>query len=246
MHVALAVLLLSLGAEPDIDAGTEAPPDAGLEGWAVPMPPMTPGQALRCQADGIAKRQEEIRAAEARPNPTTAQRNSLRAAKPQLAAQIRVALECLKELAADDAQQKAEADHAALVAKRRTDPHWYLPAVSALRCGYADLKEGSLAEIAKEKKYGKTGGVVDNEKLYQLERYIRAADEGTARMDAVLKRAKLAPTACTDKQVAGLTPCVPRYVGSNPVFLPAAQVAPCTDADHAQYVELVTTTPTGE
>lgn len=111
-----------------------------------------------------------------------------------------------------EAREKAEADHAQLVAQRRSDPNWLAPALSAEACAYALERQRAEGDIAKEKKYGRIGGVVDKHALYNDEQRIRQADDEQRKIAATMRKGHLKQTACSDKAIAKLAPCMPVYV----------------------------------
>lgn len=102
----------------------------------------------------------------------------------------------------------AEAARRARVQARVADPKWVSPLFSSLVCSAKRDRDRAVAEIAKERKYGRIGGVVDLQEIHDWQGAVREADERLARHRGEAKRrgARLLP--CTDKLVGVLAQCV--------------------------------------
>lgn len=110
------------------------------------------------------------------------------------------------------ARQHTEADeetaHAARINAVKSDPKKMAIAFGASLCYAKRIRTESMAEIAKEKKYGAIGGVVNKDKLYRLQQRIRWADEAESTYKSKLKLWHgLTAAPCSDATVAAAVTC---------------------------------------
>jgi hypothetical protein len=103
-----------------------------------------------------------------------------------------------RRLAEHQAAQQKIAEHRALVEQRLQDREWMRPVLSALRCEYIADRKGALADIAKEKKYSRIGGVVDLRSLHFLQESIRRDDDALAGVGERLAKLHVSALACSD------------------------------------------------
>ncbi len=83
-----------------------------------------------------------------------------------------------------------------------------LPAIfGATVCIGRETKSAALTEIAKERKYARLGGMVDKEKLYELQQRVRWADEHAEADAKAIKTWKVKPLPCSSRLVREIITC---------------------------------------
>jgi hypothetical protein len=102
---------------------------------------------------------------------------------------------------ADAARAAAEEHQRALLA----DPDNMFILRGAALCVDREIRRRALGEIAAEKKYARVGGVVDRQKIYQLEQRVRWADETDAENKNSFAGQRIAP--CSQPKVQLITTC---------------------------------------
>lgn len=114
------------------------------------------------------------------------------------------------EFAARQAAEAKEAnDQEAEAEATRRDPKAMSVVFGAIFCYTKNLRNVALAEIAKEKKYARIGGMVNKVKLYNLQQAIRWADETEAEERKNLKGyRRVVPLGCNNASVAAVTQCL--------------------------------------
>ena len=113
-----------------------------------------------------------------------------------------------KRAAEKQAEAAAEAAEQARLDAIRADPKQMGFVFGGIFCAMKQLRDRSLAEIAKEKKYAGIGGYENKAKLYALQQKIRRADEITAQEQKNLKTLKrITPETCSSEQVKTLLLC---------------------------------------
>lgn len=113
-----------------------------------------------------------------------------------------------QEELAKEANQKREAENERRIDAIRANRKQMAAVFGAIFCSLKNYRAGAIAEIAKEKKYARYGGMVDKRKLYQLQQHIRRVDEIEAEKRSDLKDWKsLAPAACSDALVRRVVAC---------------------------------------
>lgn len=155
----------------------------------------------------------------------------------------RVAKEKAKLEAEDKARQKAELarqqDDEANYEAIRNDKTLMSAIFGASLCTYKDRRAAYLAEVAKEKKYARIGGMVNKVKLYNLQLAVRRMDEKEAEERKTMRDYKgLVPQPCSAIAVKRLRACrgdvdhknQPCYSDDN-IMRATSMVPPQTDDD---------------
>jgi hypothetical protein len=107
------------------------------------------------------------------------------------------------------AREQAEADeHAALVEKRKRDPQYVRPILSALICYQRAARTVALDEMRTEKRYSELGGVQNNVKLYALQQRVREMDEGIAESKRLLASKRWKALPCVERRVKMVVACL--------------------------------------
>jgi hypothetical protein len=110
--------------------------------------------------------------------------------------------------ALEAAQAKAQAEADALTEKMKSDRKIMSAVFGLALCQQQAARATALAEISKEKKYSRIGGVESMRKLYELQQDVRSADEATAQIRAFLRTYEgVRPKACASREVKALLAC---------------------------------------
>lgn len=106
------------------------------------------------------------------------------------------------------AETKAADEEAAFAEKMKADRNVMAAVFGLALCQQRAAKTAALAEIAKEKKYARIGGIERMRKIYDLQEDIRAADEATAQIRAFLRTYdRVHPSGCAAREVKALLAC---------------------------------------
>ncbi len=102
---------------------------------------------------------------------------------------------------------ESEAREEAAMEPIRSNPKVVQLVISAEMCREQKARAGALAEINKQKKYSRIGGVVVLKRIADLQDELRDADERIAVQKKRLKEGKFSPLACASAPVQGLLKC---------------------------------------
>jgi hypothetical protein len=106
----------------------------------------------------------------------------------------------------DDEAAKRKAS----IEAHRSDKKWTGPLLSSAICFCGQAKAAAADEIKTEKSYAaQYGGIVDKEKLYNLQLMIRSLDETSAATRDLMRKLRVSSLSCSDKTVKLLVACLP-------------------------------------
>lgn len=130
-----------------------------------------------------------------------------------------------KREAAEEAQRKREAERKAddeMIAKLLlTNKKVVSILLSSSLCWCTHERAAVLAQIAKDKKYSRVGGVVDLGKRAELQQRLEEIDDWADAIKTRMKAKKVAQMPCNDGDVQALEPCLD----------PDVPVEKCSDED---------------
>lgn len=124
-----------------------------------------------------------------------------------------------REQAARDAEAQRIADAARAAAEEQqrallADPENMFIRQGAALCVDREIRRRALGEIAAEKKYGRIGGIVDKQKIYQLQQRVRWADEAEAENKKSFAGQRIAP--CSQPKVQLIARCRVLHTACDP------------------------------
>lgn len=93
-------------------------------------------------------------------------------------------------------------------AARKQDKKFMRVVYSASICRLQEERREALADIAREKKYARIGGVIDKRAIYDSQMVIRGTDEVLLDVRAEMRSMRIGPLGCGDKRVRALVPCL--------------------------------------
>jgi hypothetical protein len=115
------------------------------------------------------------------------------------------------------AEESKEEEETEQRSARARQPQYARPALSMMLCHNAKVRAGAKKEIADEMKYAREGGgIVDKQKLYELQEQLRNVDHGNREIRLVLVRKKTEPLACSSKTIMQLENCVREFASGSP------------------------------
>lgn len=115
------------------------------------------------------------------------------------------------EQAQTESKGKHQAEEETLkLAAMREDPDTLRVAMSATICEYQQLRREDLTLIAEERRYAKIGGVIDMQRIHDLQDNIRSYDSVIDMFNRGLKARRLKAMSCKISDVASAASCIRR------------------------------------
>jgi hypothetical protein len=155
-----------------------------------------------CRAEATRRREERVKIA------ATRDIRELRAIDPSFL----LPEERTRIAAADAERAAADAERVAVLEKRRADPKWMGPVLSAFICVGMEKKNIAAKEIRTEQAYAqKYGGIIDKAKIYNLQQQIHKMDIAISEVRTLLRRLKASPRGCQDDSVRQVVICLSQH-----------------------------------